>query len=73
LLSETRVFFPAKYKTPDGTYKQQPVIFSIDGWWTDNVKNTTDKDGLVHEEIQHNIYNEVRCILQSWCYEILAS
>jgi hypothetical protein len=59
-LSEIRVFFAARYKTPDGKYEQmQPVIFSIDGWWTDNVKNTTDKDGLVHEEIQHKIYNEV--------------
>ncbi len=52
-------FFAVQYKTLAGEYKKQPVIFNIDGWWTVPVENSTDKDGVVHEETQHKIYNEV--------------
>ena len=37
------------------------MIFNIDGRWRDRFDNVTDKDGLVHEEVQQEIYNNVGC------------
>ena len=51
--------FLEQYKTVAGKYAKQPVIFNIDGRWSDRVDNATDKDGLVHEEVQQEIYNNL--------------
>jgi hypothetical protein len=53
--------FPGQYKTVGGEYRKQPVIFNIDGLWEDSVHDATDEEGLVREDLQQKIYNQVEC------------
>ncbi|XP_028393077.1 uncharacterized protein LOC114517517 [Dendronephthya gigantea] len=49
-----------QYKTIEGEYKPQPIIFKMDGFWTESVKNARNKDSVLNENYQRKLYDMLK-------------